>query len=93
MQLHVDPVQIAVLILGFASVWIRFLRKDTLQSDAVTRLTEWSKKHDVMCTEIRDANTKMMNQLQVTTTKLAQIAESQDHRLDRIERLQDAAGD
>jgi hypothetical protein len=91
MQFHVDAANLLIVLLAFAGIWVRFLRKDATQAATLAKLAEWSQKHDSICKEIRDANTRILTELQVSNAALVQIAEASIHRIDRLERLQDAA--
>lgn len=75
---HVDPITLVVVVCGFLATWI------TLKNDSKWH-TSWIRKHDAECDEQRIMNNKLFTELQVTSGKLTEIAQSNNHRLDRLE--------
>ena len=76
--LHFDPLTVAILVIGFIGTWY------TLKSDSKWH-TEWIKKHSAECDAREATTTKIFAELTTSNAKLTTLAETHDHRLERVE--------
>lgn len=83
--LHIDPITIVVLVIGFISTW------NTLKKDSKWH-TSWIKKHDEECDDFKKSQQKITLELMTSNTHLTTLAEAHGERLTRLETAADKKG-